>query len=274
MPYLHEDKNFHALLEKIHAEHGVDLTQYREKCLGRRIYSRLRATGVKSIEEYMHYLDQNPEEYHQLMDAVTINVTQFFRNAEVFEAIRKKVFPELIERKRKEGKKIIRLWSAGCASGEEPYTLGILLYEYLGDQINDFNIKIYGTDIDKKILAAAVEGRYEAAALTEVPPRLIQKYFYFDRGKYVISDKMRLVTKFLHHDLVKSDPINHVDLILCRNVVIYFSRELTHKVYASFYQSLNANGYLILGKVEALWGEVTRYFKAVDNRERIYQRIV
>jgi chemotaxis protein methyltransferase CheR len=274
MPYLHEDKNFHALLEKIHDEHGVDLTEYRPKCLGRRIYSRLRATGISSIEKYIHYLDIDPEEYHHLMDAVTINVTEFFRNAEVFEAIKKKVLPELIARKRKEGKKIIRLWSAGCASGEEPYTLGILLYEFLDEAFNDFIIKVYGTDIDKKVLAYAIEGSYDASALKEAPPKIVSKYFYLDHGKYVIADKIRLITRFLHHDLVKGKPIEHIDLILCRNVVIYFSRELTHKIYASFYQALNNKGYLILGKVEALWGEVTRYFKAVDSRERIYQKIV
>jgi chemotaxis methyl-accepting protein methylase len=274
MPYLHEDKNFHDLLGKIHDEHGVDLTEYRSKCLGRRIYSRLRATQIDSIAEYINYLDENPAEYKNLMDAVTINVTEFFRNAEVFHAIEKKVLPELIARKKEEGKRILRLWSAGCASGEEAYTMGIILYEFLGETINDFIVKVYGTDIDKNVLAMAVVGRYEAAALKEAPPKIVSKYFYQDQGKYVIADKVRLITKFMHHDLVKSEPLKHIDLILCRNVVIYFSRDLSSRIYAGFYQALNAKGYLILGKVEALWGEGTRYFKAVDSRERIYQKMV
>lgn len=274
MSSLHEDKNFYDLLEKIHKEHGVDITEYRPKCLGRRIYSRLRATQTDSISEYINYLDKNPAEYKNLMDAVTINVTEFFRNAEVFQAMTKKVLPELIARKKKEGKKVLRVWSAGCASGEETYTLGIMLYEFLGEAINDFIVKIYGTDIDKNVLAKAVEGRYEAAALKEAPPKIIEKYFYKEDSKYVLDDKIRLITKFLHHDLVKGEPLKNIDLVLCRNVVIYFSRELSSKVYAGFYQALNEKGYLVLGKVEALWGEVTRYFRAVDNRERIYQKMV
>lgn len=274
MSYLNEDKNFHSLLEKIHEEHGVDLTEYRPKCLGRRIYTRLQATSSGSIAEYIRYLDENPSEYKNLMDAVTINVTEFFRNPEVFHAIEKIVLPELIARKRAEGKTILRIWSAGCASGEETYSFAILLCEYLKEQTNDFRINIYGTDIDKKVLAYAIEGKYPSAALKEVPLHIIQKYFSADGENYVIADKVRLITKFMHHDLVKDKPIEHVDLILCRNVVIYFSRDLTHKIYAAFYQSLHTKGYLILGKVEALWGEVTRYFKAVDNRERIYQKMV
>lgn len=294
MSSLHEDKNFYDLLEKIHKEHGVDITEYRPKCLGRRIFSRLRATQTDTISEYIDYLDKNPAEYKNLMDAVTINVTEFFRNAEVFQAMTKKVLPELIARKKKEHKRVLRVWSAGCASGEETYTLGIILYEYLGDAVNDFIVKIYGTDIDKNVLAKAVEGRYEAAALKEAPPKIIEKYFYLDQampratpseeqsdesrgsreGKYVITDKIRLITKFLHHDLVKGEPLKNIDLVLCRNVVIYFSRELSSKIYAGFYQALNEKGYLVLGKVEALWGEVTRYFRAVDNRERIYQKMV
>ncbi len=275
MTYLHDDKDFYPLLDKIHDEHGVDLTEYRPKCLGRRIYSRLRATGNQSIKDYVLYLDRNPHEYKLLMDTVTINVTQFFRNAEAFEAIKERVLPELIERKKKQGKKILRVWSAGCASGEETYTLAILLSEFLGKSLDNFTIKIDGTDIDQNALSQAIEGIYGGQTFKEMPPILKQKYFLpMTDGRFVVSDKIRLMTKFVKRDLVKQAPLEHMDMILCRNVVIYFSRELTHKIYASFYQSLNDKGYLILGKVEALWGEVTRYFKAVDNRERIYQRIV
>ena len=271
MSFLHEDKDFYHLLEKIHNEHGVDLTLYRPKCLGRRIYSRLRATKCDSIAEYMDYLGKNPGEYKELMDTVTINVTQFFRNHEVFEAMVKEVLPELFERKKKEGKKVVRIWSAGCASGEEPYTLAIMFHEFLKEKINDFNIKIYGTDLDQNALDQAKAGQYDLAALREMPPQLIKKYFILDDGKYVVADKVRLLTAFMKHDLVKGKPLEHIDLILCRNVVIYFSRGLSSQVYASFYQGLNPKGYLVLGKVEALWGEVIKYFQAVNNRERIYQ---
>ena len=274
MTYLHEDDNFKPLLDKIHAEHGVDLRDYRPKCLGRRIASRLREVKISSLKDYIRYLDENPGEYKLLMDAATINVTNFFRNAEVFEAMKKEVLPELFERKKKEGKRVVRIWSAGCSSGEEPYTLAILLLEFLGERIKDFTVKVYGTDIDKKMIDNAVLGEYEADALREMPQYLRDKYFLPDGKKYIINDKPRLITRFLKRDLIQDKPIDNIDLILCRNVVIYFTRDLTAAVYAGFYEALSDKGYLVLGKVEALWGEINRYFKAVDQKERIYQKLV
>lgn len=274
MNFVDDDQYFKVLLDKIHQDHGLELHDYRSKCLGRRIQSRLRATGNISLKEYIDLLDSDPEEYKKLLDAITINVTEFFRNPTVFTRVRELVLPELIKRKKEEGKKFIRVWSAGCSSGEEAYTMAILLSEFLGQDLDGFTVKIIGTDIDKKVLEKAILGEFEPEMLKEVPPNLLKKYFVPSGRNYIVSDRLRMLTRFQHHNLVNDHPLINIDIILCRNVVIYFTRDLTAAVYAGFYEALSDKGYLVLGKVEALWGEINRYFKAVDQKERIYQKMV
>lgn len=272
-----EGKDFETLLEKIYRDRKVDLREYRPSCLMRRIQACLRARKVSTYAEYIDVLDKDPSEYINLFNSAFINVTEFFRDPKAFKAFRDKALAEIINLKEAEGKRIIRIWSAGCATGEEAYTFAIILHELLGERINNFRVTVYGTDIDKEALEKACNGEYSAYALKHVEPNLLNKYFTpRDGGSrgMAVKDNLRAITKFQHYDLIANKPLAHVDLISCRNVVIYFSKELQSKIYAKFYQGLNSKGFLILGKVEALFGEVTRYFEAVDVRERIYRKKV
>lgn len=233
---------------------------------------RLRATGVDTYLEYMIVLKREPSEYDRLFDALTINVTDFFRDKSTYRIIEKTVIPELISSKKKEEKKIIRVWSAACASGEEPYSMAILFCEELGSRINDFLISIYATDIDKPSLEKAKTAVYEPDTFSEVDMKILRRYFNCNL-KYRLKKKIKAMVKFKQHDLISDRPLVHLDIILCRNALIYFSRDQQVKLFDKFYKCLNKSGYLILGKTESPAGELEGLFKPVSIRERIYQKI-
>ena len=155
------DTDFKFLLDKIHRNKGVDFNLYRPNTLKRRIMSRLKTVGCANYSDHIIYLNKEPDEYNRLIEAVTINVTEFFRNPEAFEVIGKKVIPEIIKTKEKEGRKVIRAWSAGTSYGEEAYSLAILFLEALKERASDFDIKVYGTDIDPKCIEKAMAGIFE-----------------------------------------------------------------------------------------------------------------
>ena len=250
----------------------MDLSQYKENCLKRRIDVRLRASGVQTYLEYLAVLKRDPSEYDRLLDDLTINVTQFFRDTETFKAIKDDVIRKIISSKQKQNKKIIRVWSAGCATGQEPYSIGILFNEILGRKISNFFISIYATDIDTNSLKKARAAEYDNDSVSDVDENMLRKYFRYD-GKYKLNEEITKMVKFKHHDLISDEPLTHVDIILCRNAIIYFSRELQQKLFRKFYEGLNKTGYLILGKTESLTGEPARMFKQVNMRERIYQKV-
>jgi chemotaxis protein methyltransferase CheR len=159
-------------------------------------------------------------EYDRLFDAFTINVTNFFRDKSVYRIIKKTVIPELVSSKKKQGKKIIRVWSAGCASGEEPYSMAILFHQILGKRIGDYLISIYATDIDEKVIEKAIRGEYNAGAVSEVDEKILRQYFKRNL-KYGLKEEIRQMVRFKRHDLISDRPLAHLDIILCRNVLIY-----------------------------------------------------
>ncbi len=263
---------FKFLLEKIHRNKGADFSSYRGSTLKRRIGARLRAVGCKDYSDYVVYLNKNTLEYDKLIEELTINVTEFFRNPESFAVLREKVIPEIIKNKKKEGKKNIRVWSAGSSFGEEAYSIAILFMEVLKDKISDFDIIIYGTDIDPACVEKAKLGVYNEKSLKEINSAPLKKYFSKQADNYIINEDVKRLTHFKTHNLVSDEFLRNVDLILCRNVVIYFSRPLQERVYSNFARALNKDGFLMLGKVESLWGFAQKYFSAVDNRERVYRK--
>ena len=269
---INDDQGFLAIQKRIFKERGLDLSQYREKCLKRRIDVRVRATGVHTYLEYMGVLRRDPLEYDRLFDALTINVTNFFRDKSAYRVIEETVIPELITSKKREGKRIIRVWSAGCASGEEPYSMAILLQKVLGDRISDFLVAIHATDIDKSSLEKARRAEYGANTFSGVDEKILKRYFNRNL-KYRLKEGIKQMVKFKQHDLISDRPLGHLDIILCRNVLIYFSRDLQVKLFNKFYEGLNRGGYLILGKTESLAGESAGLFQPVNIRERIYQKV-
>jgi len=232
---------------------------------------RLRATGAHSYLEYLSLLERDPSEYERLLDALTINVTNFFRDRGTFRVIEETVIPELIMAKKNQGKKVIRIWSAGCASGEEPYSMAILFHKVLGKRIGDYLISIHATDIDGKVMEKAKRAEYEAGAVSGIDEEVLIRYFNHTQ-RYRPKEEIKKMVRFKRHDLIADGPLPHLDMILCRNVLIYFSRNLQGKLFEKFYEGLNRGGYLILGKTESLAGEAAGLFQPVDIRERVYRK--
>jgi len=265
--------DFELLKRKIMRERGFNCKCYKESSLKRRIRIRMKANNIHSYSEYIRFLTGNEEEYDKLIDVLTVNVTEFFRDSETYDKIKELILPELISRKREEGRKIIRIWSAGCASGEEPYSISILLREYLGDKIDDFIIFIRATDIDEKSLELARKGEYKSDALKNVKKHFIRKYFEKVNDGYRIRDSIRNMVKFGKHDIISGKTQRYFDLILCRNVLIYLSRDAQKSLFEMFHQALNKKGYLIIGKTETMHEQMPNKFELIDLSERIYREI-
>lgn len=262
------DPGLRTLFDKIAGDRGFRCEAYKENCLRRRIAVRMRIRGAHDYAAYAQLLDSDPEEYDRLLDALTINVTKFFRNREMWERLGTDVLPVLWERRGG----ALTCWSAGCASGEEPYTLAILLSELArrtGGPLGPMQID--ATDYDRGSLARANEAAYRPGAFDEMPGDLVARYFSGGEPRRVEPEIRRLV-RFQHHDLLRDrPPAAPYDLIMCRNVVIYFDRATQERLFGSFVDALRAGGYLVLGKVETLFGDARGRLELVDARERIYR---
>jgi chemotaxis protein methyltransferase CheR len=219
-------------------------------------------------------LKRDPTEYDELIEALSISVSEFFRDASVFEYFRKTVIPALIQDKRRKNQKIIRIWSAGCASGEETYSIAILMRDFLGANLGNFLIFVHGTDIDDESMEKAKKGEYTFEEVKNIGKGFLSSYFIFDSGKYRVSDKIKGIVNFEKHDLVSGKPLAHFDVIFCRNVSIYFSRDMHKKLYMDFYNALNNDGFFVMGKTEMLCGSARKLFIPVNAREGIYQKKV
>ncbi len=250
------------LLAKIERR-GLMVTNYKEPCLRRRLAVRMRARGVHTYRDYARLLDTAPDEFDLLLDALTINVTKFFRNPETYAVVRERVVPDLAARHGP-----VAVWSAGCATGEEPYTLAILFTELAGRS----RVRIDATDLDPGALAFLQRAVYPAPAVEEVPPGLLRRYFS-SGPPYALA---REVAKLVHprrHDLTRDPaPAPPYHLIVCRNVVIYFDRATQEQLFQRFFDALVPGGWLLLGKVETLFGPARQRFAVEDARERLFRR--
>ena len=252
-----DDKSFEALTRKISQARGMSCESYKDKCVKRRIAVRMRARGVHTYDDYATLLDRDAREYQDLLDALTINVTKFFRNAETWDAL--KPFLVTLGKNRRE----LRVWSAGCASGEEPYTIAILLLETLGEGRGFID----ATDIDRLSLERTRQARYPETAFSEMPPGLKRRYFQDAQPVESVRTLVRIQT----HDLTRDPPPRPpYDLIVCRNVVIYFERAAQERLFQIFVDALAPGGVLLLGKVETLFGPARSQLTLEDPRERIY----
>lgn len=268
--------NFTTLLKEVFKERGVDFSRYRERLLERRIETRIRATKRDSYEDYMNFLRGNRHEMDALLDALTINTTHFFRDHRVFDAVAKKIIPAFFGSKLIEKNRITRIWSCGCSGGEELTTILILILEHLekaGIAAGPHHIQLFGTDIDKWSLDKARDGVYDGFEFRETPPDLREKYFIdMGNGRFWRKKELNGFFKFKRHDIVGEEPVKHVDLLLCRNVFIYFRRELQELCLEKFHRSLNTGGFLVLGLTEGLWGASVGKFRAFDDVYRIYRK--
>lgn len=261
-----------ALKRKILRERGFDCTHFKEPFLLRRVEIRMRFVGQPTISAYSRYLDQVPEEYARLFDALSINVTQFFRDASTFHVIRANLLPTLLADKAAAGSRTFRAWSAGCATGQETYSLAILLAEALERGPTGVITRVYGTDIDARALAYARQGLYEPAAMEGVADAYALRHFVPNGHHYRVSPEICQLVRYKVHDLTEDLPLRHVDLLLCRNVLIYFSKEAQRRLLDTFYTALRPGGFLVLGRTETMGAEMKRRFVAFDTKERVYRK--
>jgi chemotaxis methyl-accepting protein methylase len=259
-------------MEKITRDSGFQCSSYKDKCLRRRIAVRIRAKGAAGCAEYSEMLDNDPREYERLMRSLTVNVTKFFRNPETYAAIDQKVVPDLMARDDRE----IRVWSAGCSSGEEPYSIGILMHRHAavnGGRSLD-SVSVVGTDIDTDCLEEAARGVYKESALGDTPADLREHYFPRVAGMHTMLPEVRRLVRFEVRDLLHfQPPFGDAHLIVCRNVIIYLERAAQDALFEHFHRTLAPGGFLVLGKVETLLGEARGLFSPVNARERIFRKI-
>ncbi len=267
-----DETGFALLARQIARTSGFALEGYKDKCVRRRIAVRMRACGVHTYDDYRTLLDGSPAENERLRDALTINVTRFYRNADTWNLLRREVLPALLD----PGRTDVRVWSAGCASGEEPYTLAMLAASHLdtagrGDELARFGVD--ATDIDRVSLDRARAACYGTGGLTEMPADVARPYFETAGTERRVVDRVRRRVRVCRLDLSRDRPIRtDYHLILCRNVVIYFDRALQERLFRTFADALAPGGYLVLGKVETLFGPARDRLTLVDPRERVYRR--
>ena len=249
---------------------GVDLAHYRSSFLRRRLAVRKRARAAADLDAYAAILARDPEELDALLRALTINVTEFFRNPDLYQLLETEVIEPLVRDARAERRRL-RVWCAGCASGEEVYSLAILL-DRLG--LGRHEATLSGTDVDPEALAAARAGRFEESRLREVTPEILNAYFVPGPGPHQWSIRADRLppARFRAHDLLSPSLHRGQDLVLCRNVLIYFEQELQERILDRIARSLRPGGVLVLGRVERITETVREGFEVVNLRDRVYRR--
>lgn len=263
------EEEFRKVCRILLAKRGFDLATYKDRCVKRRIATRVRARGCSEAGPYLDLLARDEAELDALLAALTIHVTQFFRNPSMFSMLERQVLPALIQRLQAEGRRTLRLWSVGCASGEEPYSLALMLRELAPPGIK---VEILGTDISASILASARHALYDEQRLAEVPAAIRARYFDKEGRGYRLIEPIRRMVQFEQHNMLTAADYPQADLIACRNVLIYFSREEQENILQRFAAALPVGGILILGKAEMLLGGCRRLFVTECASERIYRR--
>ncbi|MGZ4186302.1 MAG: CheR family methyltransferase [Solirubrobacteraceae bacterium] len=259
-----------ALLEFVHQIRGFDFTGYKRSSIERRVAKRMTAVGANSYDEYLDYLELHPDEFAELFNTVLINVTGFFRDPPAWEYLATEVLPDLINSRPDD--RAIRVWSAGCASGEEPYTLAMVLARVLGDQAFLERVKIYATDVDEEALDRARHGAYLPRQIEDVPRDALERFFERTDQRYVFRKDLRRCVIFGRNDLVQDAPISRIDLLVCRNTLMYFTAETQARVLGRFQFALENDGVLMLGKSEMLITH-TDLFTPVDITRRVFRKL-
>jgi len=258
---------FEKLKKQIWEAVGINCNGYRPEYLKRRLAIRLKATDSKTYFDYERYLKKNPKEADMLLNDLTVNYSLFFRDPDVFQFLRQNLFPQMLSSFQN-----IRIWSAGCAAGEEPYSIAILAEEYRISCRKDFHYTIYASDVDRDALAKASKGQYDARSFEGTDKSLIGRYFIQENGSFKVKDSLKQCVRFELHDLMTAPLHQNLDLVLCRNVMIYFSRESQQSIHMRFHDSLREGGYLVIGKTEMLSSELNKKFICVDPKTRMYRK--
>lgn len=261
-------ETFDVIGRVLKARSGFTLDGYKDKCVKRRIHIRVRATQSPSPEAYGLLLTESPAEQERLLRVLTIHVSHFFRNPTVFERLALDILPQLMAERGE-----LNILSVGCAGGEEPYTLALILKERFPQALEEGRISLRAVDVDASTLEHAREGVYHPDRLAEVPPELLSRWFTPQDGRFLLSREIRSLVSFSQADLNQPQEWPRCDLVLCRNVLIYFERERQETILNGFADALVPGGYLVLGKSETLFGTPRNRFKTFCPVERIYRGI-
>ena len=261
---------FENLLEYLRQARGFDFTGYKRSSLQRRVLKQMQSHEMTEFSDYLDYLQVHPEEFLPLFNTILINVTAFFRDAPAWHYLQTEALPTLLS--QKPDRSSIRVWSAGCASGEEAYSIAIVLAELLGLEQFRQRVKIYATDVDEEALMQARQAIYSAEALQGIPQTLHAQYFEPANGKLVVCPDLRRAVIFGRHDLVQDAPISRLDLLLCRNTLMYFNAEAQARILDRFHFALQDQGMVFLGKAEMLLTH-TNLFLPINLPNRIFRRV-
>jgi chemotaxis protein methyltransferase CheR len=258
--------DFGALTRYIEQTLKIQCANYKEDYIKRRLLSRMRSTNTTTYDDYLKYLRANVPELENLRNALTINVTEFFRDGEVYESLKKDVLTDLFRQRKR-----LRIWCAGCSTGEEPYSIAMILAEMLA-QNKEHSAQIYATDIDKVVLAKAQDGIYPEKAMAKLTDSQIHRHFTkLPDGNYQVKPHLKDLIRFRPHDLMSGIPISRwLDLITCRNVTIYFTEKQKDDLARTFHSALVTDGYYIMGKTEYLGRQVENLFAAKNSVQKIF----
>lgn len=258
--------DFGTLKHYIEQTLKIQCGNYKEDYIKRRLLSRMRSTNSSNYEEYLKYLKANASELEVLRKALTINVTEFFRDNDVYESLKSEVLPDLLSQRKR-----LRIWCAGCSTGEEPYSIAMIMYDIMARD-KEVSVQIFATDIDKVVLGKAQEGIYSPKAMGKLSESQTNRHFTkLPDGNYQVKQHLKDLIRFRAHDLMGGTPVSRwLDLITCRNVTIYFTEKQKDDLARLFHDALVTDGYYIMGKTEYLGRQVEHLFTAKNSVQKIF----
>jgi chemotaxis protein methyltransferase CheR len=267
------------ILDYLRETRGIDFSRYHPVLLEKQFTRRLQETGSESYDEYLIFLQEQPEELHRLLDALLVKYSLFFRDPLVFEMIGECVLPQLLQKKMRENDHTLRIWSAGCATGEEPYSMAIVLNEWKRCEVYPLDMYIFATDVDENTIEKAQVGVYTAENMQSVKYGLLRKYFVQEGHEFRLRSEIKCTVAFSVYDLTDPRTVSppdsifgHFDLVLCRNVIIYFQEEVQTRILQKLSRSLSKNGFLVLGESESIPEPYQRYFREFGHCCKIYEK--
>src|SRR5215203_3451140 len=269
VPATSDDHDLHAFLDRVRERTGLDFSAYKRATIVRRLQRRMAAAGAATLPDYRRYMERHPEELQRLVASFLIKVTEFFRDPELFTYLSDRVLPALVSEARERGE--LRIWSAGCATGEEAYSLAMLVSDLIAADAEELPVRIFATDVASDAVEFARRGIYTEAALQGLPPDLIARHFTPVDGAFEVRKQVRSLVVFGEHDLGNRAPFPRTDLILCRNVLIYFTPDLQRRALQLFAYSLRHGGYLALGKAETV-SPLPEFFSVEQPRLKVFRR--
>jgi two-component system CheB/CheR fusion protein len=267
----HQADDLGRIFLSLKKQMGVDFSAYKQSTLIRRVNRRMALHRLEKMSQYARYLRNNKKETEALFADLLINVTRFFRDEALFQALKKHFLPALLKNKKKDRQKELRVWVPGCATGEEVYSLAICILEVLGNQLSTMRVQIFGTDLSESVIEHARAGIYPGAIEKDVPKARLNRFFVKRDGSYQIHRSVRDICTFARQNITADPPFSRLDLISCRNVLIYLSPELHKRCIPQFHYALNPGGHLILGPAESV-GMYDELFKLVDKKNKIYTK--